>query len=1134
VDKKWKIYQKRRDIRLPFPVKTVPRLNPNSSLRSFRPQIPLKTKTQSIQEHSLQRLLKESNSVILLVSQDNRLLHVYGDSSQIFQPLHGEIATELTRMVVLPLQIPLNIALHRAKKTHKSVIYNDIPLEQADGNYRITLKVIPPEPDGKNGDFYLVQIHQEPSAASLEVPQVPQEQFKVSNEAQQRILELEQELHYTRENLQTLVEELETINEEQQASNEELTASNEELQSTNEELHSVNEELYTVNGEYQSKIAELTELNNDIDNLLRSTDIGVVFLDQDLKIRKFTPAATIAINLVEADINRPLKHITHNLDCPNLHELLQVVITTQQGLDKEVELLEKDFHLLMRINPYLQEDGRLDGVVISFIDIDELKTIQQQIHLVNEELKVSQSELLQLNQDLEERVAERTAALQKSESRLRAILSTTSSIIYLKDIKGRYLLVNRQYLDSLDLTEAAILGNSGLASEALCDRDIFPLEIAEKLINNDRQVIATKSVLNFEEEITLPDGSLRTYISIKAPLIDEKGDVYAICGISTDISQQKATEVELRESAARERAILNVVEKMRETLALEEIFQVTTANIRETLDCDRVTIYQFNDDWSGQFIAESYGEGWINLVDNQQQYVWQDTYLQETQGGRYRHNETFTVEDIHDANFSHCHREIYEQIQAKSFTSAPIFKGEQLWGILVAYQNQYSRQWKEEEVRFLTQTGIQLGISISQVDLFTQLQNQTLQLHQAKEFAETANQAKSAFIAHMSHELRTPLNSILGFSSILQKDVDLTANQLHYINIIHNSGEHLLTLINDILDFSKIVSKNLQLVPENFNLRQFLTEISVIFRLRAQQKGLTFLTQISPYIPIVVNADSTRLRQILYNLLTNAIKFTETGSITLKIDYVENLESRESHCPPPTSAQNTSAQNNSECSSTPDIPQSTSTSKVRFQIEDTGMGIPADNLTDVFIPFKQLSSNKENHEGTGLGLTISQEIAHLMGSQIQLASQVDQGSKFWFDLELLAVEPNLLPSLPEFIAQVPRRLRVPRKILVVDDNYDNRALLVNYLQPFGFEVAEANNGEVGLTMAQTFQPDVILIDLLMPRMDGKEMIARLREQPQLQNCILIIISASSQSIATASAIDCPLFLTNRVEANFKA
>ena len=198
----------------------------------------------------------------------------------------------------------------------------------------------------------------------------------------------------------------------------------------------------------------------------------------------------------------------------------------------------------MRINPYLLEDGCLDGVVITFIDIDELKTIQEQIHLVNAELKQSQLQLQQLNQDLEKRVESRTQALQKSEARLRAILETTSSVICLKDLAGRYLLVNRQYLDSFDLTEADVLGKS--------DRDIFPAHIADVSMDHDRQVLAAKFVLKFEEQAIVADGNLRTYIATKAPLIDGNGEVYAICGISTDISEQKNTEAELRESAQRE------------------------------------------------------------------------------------------------------------------------------------------------------------------------------------------------------------------------------------------------------------------------------------------------------------------------------------------------------------------------------------------------------------------------------------------------------------------------------------------------------------------------------------------------------------------------------------------------------
>lgn len=188
---------------------------------------------------------------------------------------------------------------------------------------------------------------------SLDNPKI----YDLDDNIRQRITELEFELQQTRENLQTTIEELETTNEEQQATNEELLASNEELQSTNEELHSVNEELYTVNTEYQIKIKQLTELTNDIENLLRSTNIGVVFLDRELKIRKFTPAASIAINLLESDIKRPLKHITHNLDCPDLIPILKLALDTEKAIEKEVQLINNNDIFLMRVNPHKREDG---------------------------------------------------------------------------------------------------------------------------------------------------------------------------------------------------------------------------------------------------------------------------------------------------------------------------------------------------------------------------------------------------------------------------------------------------------------------------------------------------------------------------------------------------------------------------------------------------------------------------------------------------------------------------------------------------------------------------------------------------------------------------------------------------------
>ncbi|MEM9273776.1 MAG: chemotaxis protein CheB [Cyanobacteria bacterium P01_F01_bin.143] len=1076
LDKKNKIYQKRRDIRLNVPIKGFEKIS-----RQLLPSIPSRASSENRLEPMLDKafsyFLEKNQATCFLVDREHKLFHAFNDNINILKVPLGRTTTDITKMIVPELQLPLITALHRAKRERSPVSYLGIKMPRDKVEYNLKLEVIYHESNKLADDFFAIMLQED--AAPHQQQQPVGERFEADVEASQRIMELEYELQQTRENLQAVIEELETTNEEQQATNEELTASNEELQSTNEELHSVNEELYTVNAEYQSKIGELTELNNDIDNLLRSTDIGVVFLDRDLKIRKFTPAATVAINLVEADIHRPLKHITHNLDCPNLMDLLKAVIATQQGLDKEVQLLEKDFHLLMRINPYLLEDGDLDGVVISFIDIDELKTIQKEIRLVNEELRFSQSELRQLNQDLEERVTERTQALQKSEARLRAILESTSSIIYLKDIEGRYLLVNRQYLNSFELSEAEILGKR--------DSDICPKAIAEKLLDEDRQVIATKSVLNFEEQLTLPDGSLRTYIAIKAPLIDDRGEVYAICTISTDISQQKETEIELRASAARERTILNVVKKIRETLDLDEIFQVTTTKIRETLQCDRVVLYRFNSDLSGRFVAESVATGFPSISELQLEDAWQDTCLQETQGGRFKDNQTFAVEDVDQEGFTECHRLMYEQFQIKAFCIAPIFQSDRLWGLLAAYQNQKPRKWKEGEVRLLTQTGIQLGISITQVDLLTQLQNQTLQLQQAKEIAETANQAKSAFIAHTSHELRTPLNAILGFAQILRREPDITPKQQRGVEVIQRSGQHLLTLINDILSIAKIEAGKLNLEFTDFILSSFLDNLQAMIQIRCQQKGIELEHLILSELPTVVRGDETRLRQLLLNLLSNAVKFTTTGKVSFSVGYVRDFPGEE--------VENI------------DLNQG---QKVRFHIADTGIGIPQEQLTEIFLPFQQLDSDRASQEGTGLGLSISQSIAKQMDSEIKVRSTLGEGSEFWFDLDFPTVESAIESSVSHnFDLDITGYQGPRRQILIVDDLDNNREVLVNFLAPLGFDILEASSGADAIALTTSQPPDLVVLDLVMPELDGLAVTRHLRQESAWQDLPIIIVSAST-------------------------
>ncbi|MBD2196429.1 MULTISPECIES: GAF domain-containing protein [Calothrix] len=891
-------------------------------------------------------------------------------------------------------------------------------------------------------------------------------------------------------------------------------------------------------------------------------------------------------------------------------------------------------------------------------------------------------------------------ALQSSEIRFRRIFDSHVVGMIFADFQGNVIDTNDHFLEMVGYTREEL--NAGAMNwQAMTPPEHLPADFAAM-----QHLMQYGEIDPWEKEYYRKDGS-RIPVLLGAAILSGS-DNQTIC-VVVDISKQKAAQQErekaqaqLQQQARHKQLLWNITQTIRQSLEIEVIINAAVQEVRQILAVDRVALYRFGADWSGEFIAEAVTGDWVKLVGADVQQVWEDTYLQETQGGRFQTGETLIVPDIYQAGLKPCHVELLEQFQAKAYVITSIFVNGALWGLLAMYQNlqpytwttweiellqqiasqlaiaiqqaslyeqiqsellvreqaeakiaiqlrrqqtlgaiieqirqsldiheilatvtqqvkdvmqcdrvivfrlfadgsshiaeeavsaefprlknlgwqnevwsqeildcywkgkprivpdvmddiwtdclvEYSRQgqiqskivapilqevhnqnhrwvapwtqnklwgilvvhacqekrvWRDSEAQLLQQIANQLAIAIQQASLFEQLQQELAERQQAEAKLTEANQQlalsnqelaratrlKDEFLANMSHELRTPLNAILGMTEGLQDEVFGTINdqQRKALQTIERSGSHLLELINDILDVAKIEAGQIELNCTSISVANLCQSSLAFIKQQALQKRIQIEIKLQPKLPDLL-VDERRIRQVLINLLNNAVKFTpEGGLITLE---VSKLASE-------ITTSDVSKQN-----------------FLQIAVSDTGIGISAEDSKKLFKPFIQIDTAlNRQYSGTGLGLALVKRIVELHGGRVGLTSELGAGSCFTIELpydpaSLLTLDIQPATTLELNCVTVDPAVSLAPTILLVEDNEANISTVSSYLTAKGYCIILAYNGQEAIDQAKMHQPDLILMDIQMPGMDGLEAISKIRQDPQLRETPIVALTA---------------------------
>ncbi|MHC5599904.1 MAG: response regulator [Nostoc sp.] len=884
------------------------------------------------------------------------------------------------------------------------------------------------------------------------------------------------------------------------------------MKASNRQITAKNQELTHRIIEYKQVEIALRTSENRLQQLLET--VKVIPWELDLKTWRFIYVGPLAVDLLNYAIaqwyeeNFWINHL-HPDDKEKSIHFCQEAIARCENYELEYRMLAADGRVvwLRDVVSVVEEAGTPTMLRGFMFDITDLKLVEETLRLRDKALAATSNGIIIADARLGYNpVIYVNPAFEQ-------ITGYSATDVIGQDC--RFLQRTDTQQPALNELRSSIEAETSCKAEVLAKSpNIFlqQLEVAPTLSAKICETIKQEGRWSGEINFIRKDGSEGISKTTIVSLQDEQGKTVATVGINHDITENKRAKVALQRQLHRTLLLEQITQEIRQSLDSSKIFETAATQIGKAFGVERCLIHSYISDPTPRIpLVAEYNTlpGYCSILKLEVRMTNNPHAEQMMSQESAIASPNVYVDPLLQAAEAIC-REIGLKSMLSIRTS---YQGEPN-GAIGLHQCSYFRQWTQDEIELLEAVAAQLGIALAQAQLLEQetrrgeeLTLKNFALERAKRQAEAANRAKSEFLAMMSHEIRTPMNAVIAMTGLLL-DTDLTPQQQDFVETVRSSGDALLTIINDILDFSKIESGKLELEEQPFDLRACVEQAISLVAPKAAQKDIELAYLIQPQVPTQIIGDLTRLRQVLMNLLNNAIKFTENGEVVLSVQLG-------------TGDRGLGIRGNEEDQET----SSQSPVQIQFAIKDTGIGIAPENIKRLFQPFTQADvSMTRRYGGTGLGLVISKRLTKMMGGTLWVESQgfvggnpspkwesgklfsspdSSQGSTFYFTITTKVAAVSEQAELSTSAVEL-----ASKRMLIVDDNLTNRQFLSLQAESWQMETYAAKSGKEALAeLAQGKHFDIAILDMQMPEMDGIALARQIRQQSGCENLPLVIITS---------------------------